>query len=537
MVCPKEDKLFQYVDGFLDNEEKEQLEQHIQACSNCKEQVEKLIKENELLEETLKAPALPDDFAENIVAQLKPYKPQQKRRRPMKWVLGTAASLLLASGVVMTVNPSFAKIVGGIFSSETVDKGLQMAIDTDIATPVNLSVTDAGITLHIEDLIADTTRIALSYRVTNENGKTLNPFIDLDHKSIKLLDEQNNEIQLGSMSWGTYDDEYGIIELSLSDIDEFEKGKVQLDLQELADKKGHWFIEIPVDLTSAYKNQKVVTFEDSVEFENVKIQLNKVKFATSTTDIDYTVGLTEEGKNQLRQQMKEKEQQFSKDIVHLFFPYQPRIGYRIENGKGEVVGFQNTYGDENRGHPTFLNMISGSGKWDGEIEDLGPINSIDSFIPEKEEEELYFVVDTIFKPTTSDFSVTFKPSELPKTFEYKGYELTIESVQEKSDYSLEKSLTPVKREKSVEIKMSGYAVQKAPFIDLWAISDENGKHYSLFNGGTTEDIQDEKGRFKRTFELVSNELNKVPEEITLHIVAETEVIPLEKEWRVPLNKN
>ena len=97
----------------------------------------------------------------------------------------------------MSVSPSVAKLVGGIFSSETVDEGLRMAIDTDIATPVNLSATDADITLHIEDLIADTSRIAFSYRVTNQQGKVLNPFIgDADLYSIKVLDEHQNEVNL-----------------------------------------------------------------------------------------------------------------------------------------------------------------------------------------------------------------------------------------------------------------------------------------------------------------------------------------------------
>ncbi|NLY81004.1 MAG: DUF4179 domain-containing protein [Lysinibacillus sp.] len=533
MMCPNEDKLYAYIDGFLDDEEKNTVESHIESCLYCQQQLEVIAKEDELLKETLKAPVLPNEFADTIVSQLKPYK--RKRNRSMKWMLGTAASLCLAGGIVMTVNPGFAKLIGGIFSSETVDEGLQMAVDTDIATPVNLSVTDAGITLHVEDVIADTSRIAFSYRVTNEQGKTLDPFIEgVDLSAIKLLDENNKEVQLRSMSWGSHDD-YGIYELSLVEIDDFSKGTIQLNINQLAGKNGHWQVEIPIDLTPALEHQKVVALNEFIEIEDVKINLNKVRYATSATEIDYTLEFTDEAKEQLYKQLKEKELQFNEEIVYPFFPHFPRIGYRIENNKGEVLGYENIYAEENRGYPVSENMISGNGWWDGDAKELGPITKVDSFVPEKGEEELYFVVDTIYRPKVSDFSITFKPNELPKTFEYNGYELTIESIDDKTDYSLEKSWMPIKSQKSIEVHMTGFSEQKAPNLDLWAISDEKGKSYSIFNSGRSIlDETDEKGRFKQTIQLVTYDLKDIPEEITLHIIAETEVIELEKEWRVPL---
>lgn len=532
MKCPNEDKLYAYVDGLLDDEENKIVERHIHSCPYCQQQLELITKENELLQETLKAPVLPEDFAEKIVAQLKPYK--KKRYRPLKWMLGSAASLFLAGGIMMAVNPGFAKLVGGIFSGETVDEGLRMAIDTEIATPVNLSVTDAGITLHVEDVIADTSRIAFSYLVTNEQGKALDPFIDdADLSSIKLLDENNNEVYLSSMSWGRHDD-YGIYELSLIDIDQFPKGTIRLDIDQLAGKNGHWQLDIPVDLTSAYEQQQVVALDESIEIENIKIHLEQVKYATSTTDIYYSLEYNEEAKKQFKQQIKEKESQFSEEIVHAFFPYFPKIGYRIENSQGELLGYENIYSEENKGHSVSKNMISGSGSWDGEAKDLGPTKWIDSFVPEKNEEELYFVLDTIYRPKTSDFSITFKRNELPKTFEYNGYELTIDSIEEKTDYSMQKEWPPIERQKTVEVHMSGYSTQKAPNLDLWAITDEKGENYLLMHSGSTLDETDKQGRFKRTMQLVTYDLKDIPEEMTLHLIAETEVIELEKEWRVPL---
>ena len=97
MICPNEDELFAYVDGFLDDEETKQIERHIHSCPYCAQQLEVLKSEKASLEETLKIPILPDDFAQNIVAQVQPYKP--KKKSTWKWGLGTAASVLLAGGI------------------------------------------------------------------------------------------------------------------------------------------------------------------------------------------------------------------------------------------------------------------------------------------------------------------------------------------------------------------------------------------------------------------------------------------------------
>ncbi|WP_342581291.1 DUF4179 domain-containing protein [Ureibacillus sp. FSL W7-1570] len=536
MVCPKEDKLLDYVEGILDEGEKAILERHLHSCPYCQQQLEFLNKENELLAQTLKFPTLPEDFAEKIVDQLEPYKSKKKRRLP--WILGTAASALIAGGILLSVNPGFAKLVGGIFTSDSVDEGLRMAADTDIATPVNQSVTDAGITLEVEDLIADTTRIALSYRVTNNHGKTLNPFIDFGPESIKLLDEENKEIEDISISWALHDDDYGIFELSLADIEHFAKGMIRLDVDHLAGKDGHWQIDIPVDLSSAYGHQKVVELNESIEIEDVRINFNQVKYATSSTEIDYTLEYTEDAKKRLQQQLMAKEKQFGKEIIDPFFPYSPMIGFRIENSGGEVLGYENIYADENRGHPVSENVIGGRGFWDGNPRDLVSVNNIDSFVPKKNaDDELFIVVDTLYRPTVSDFSITFKPEELPKTFEYNGYELTIDSIKEKTEISLEKSWLPVQRHKTVEIKMSGFAIQKAPELRLWAIVDKSGKVYAVNNtGNSVFDERDQHGRFKCAIELSTEEMEEIPDELTLHLIAEREVIPLQTEWRVPLSK-
>ena len=385
-----------------------------------------------------------------IVAQVTPYNPKPKRR--WKWGIGTVASVLLAGGILMTVHPSFAELIGGIFSSDRVDKGLQIAMDTDIATPVDMAVTDAGITLHVEHLIADTSRIALSYSVMDSKGKRLEPYFQDDAKQnvVTLLDENKEQVELANWSWGNSDN-YGIFEFSLVNVEHFTKGTIRISPTEIGGKSGNWLVEIPVDLTAAYEKQQIVEIGETIEVEDIEVRLNQVSYATSTTDISYSTEYSDKAKQKLQAAIEEKEQQFNEKIVNTFFRYHPTIGYRIENEQGNVLGYYNIYGKEDRGHTVDLNMIGGTGSWDGQVEDMGRMTWNDSFVPEQEEDELYFVLDTVYKTKTTDFSVTFKPNELPYTFEYNGYELTIDAVERKIDYSLEKSWLPIKRQVTIEV--------------------------------------------------------------------------------------
>lgn len=534
MICPKEDDLLAYVDGFLDEEEIQRINRHIHSCPYCEQKLEVMKSQQAFLSETLKTPVLPDDFAQNIMEQVQSYRP--KKKRAWKWGIGTAASVLLAGGILITVHPGFAEIIGGIFSSDKVDEGLNIAIDTEIATPVDIAVTDAGITLHVEHLIADTSRIALSYSITNSKGKRLDPYLEEDQgkNTITLLDQNGKEVEGGSKGWSNTAD-YGIFDFSLVEVENFKEGSIRIAATELAGRSGNWSVEIPVDLVKAYANQKVVDIDQTIEEAGVEVNLDEVSYATSTTDISYQLAYTESAKKELQAAIKEKEEQFNEDIVDSFFPYHPSIGYRIENEQGDVLGYQNIYGMEDKGHPVTENMIAGSGRWEGERKDMDIMRMTDSFVPEREPEELYFVLDTIYKPKTSDFSVTFKPDELPYTFEYEGYELTIDSVERKVDYSLRKSWLSIGRQVTVEVSMSGYAEQKAPELAVWAIEDGEGQSSFAFNSGSyTQDETDKQGRFKRGVHLISYELQEIPEEMTLHLIAETEAIKLENEWRVPI---
>ena len=126
----------------------------------------------ELIKETLKTPTLPDDFTIQVLNQLEPYE-HKKKRRKWKRVLLPAAACVLAVGLTTTLNPSFAEWIGGFFTTEQVDEGLRMASESGLTKRINQEVMDQGITFKVEDVLADTSRVALSYQILKEKGKIL----------------------------------------------------------------------------------------------------------------------------------------------------------------------------------------------------------------------------------------------------------------------------------------------------------------------------------------------------------------------------
>ena len=124
--------------------------------------------------------------------------------------------------------------------------------------------------------------------------------------------------------------------------------------------------------------------------------------------------------------------------------------------------------------------MQGTGEDTGE---LGYMKWNESFIPQKEEDQLTFVLDGVIKTVPSDFSINVNPKELkrhPLSFEYEGNFITIKKVDMQTDFSLQKTLPLVETEQVLVIEMEGG--KEVPSSDLvsWAIVDAKGETFEAF---------------------------------------------------------
>lgn len=529
MKCPTADKLSQYVDEMLTEQERIEIKAHLKSCVECKNVVEAFVGEQLFIKETLQTPTLPDDFTSLVLDELEPYEQtaNRQKRTPWKRISLSAAGIVLAVGLSATLNPAFAQWVGGLFSTNKVDEGLRMATEAGFANRVNQEVTDNGVTFKVEDVVADSSRVAFSYQILNENGKIKHKEFEFGEgkNEIIAMDQHGKRLELSSTSWSNADD-YGLIELSLREHEDLENINLKFNLTVLNGKKGSWKLDIPVDLKESLKATKTLPLKDAKANQHgVNIDMKEVRYAPSSNEILYETSFTEEEQAKIENEIQQLEDQYGKEIVNSFTGYGTAIEYHIENEEMKAVYHRNAIGP-----PSESGMLQGVGQPKGK---LGRMIWNESFIPQKDDQKLTFVLDGIIKTEPSDFSITFKPKELkknPVSFEYEGNLMTIKEAKKHSKYSLRRSLFPIRKETTFKIEMEGSSDAQATVLQAWALVDDKGKAYLTYRSGGTSYDKD----VKSTMTLISYDLDKVPEEITLHLISATRYYELQDKWKVPL---
>lgn len=523
MKCPTIDELSRYADDLCTERERENLHHHIENCAQCQRVVEAFIGEQQFLKETLQTPTLPDDFTTRVLDQLEPYERKGKRSKVWRRAMITAAGMVLAVGLSATFSPSFAEWIGSIFSTEQVDEGIRMARDVGLADRVNLEVTDNGVTLKVEEIIADSSRVTLSYQLLNKKGKPIH--WDIYHRDNKIIsvDQNGKEIEHLVTSWRGEND-HGLIELSLREQEALESLTIQFELVELNGVKGNWRLDIPVELKDTRALTKMVSLDDvATSAHGVTIQMKEVQYAPSSTELMYETKFTTEEQEKVKKDILLLEEKYGEEVVHGFTNYGSTINYHIVNGDQEVVhAHKPFYTGEER--PVDSAMLQGTGR---PLDSRGGVAWNESFIPQKNDSPLTFVLDGVIKTVPADFSVTIKPKELkrkPVQFEYEGNEMTITEAKNKSDFYLRKSFLPIGKRTYFKIKMAGENKKLTSELGAWALVDDQGNSYVTYGSGSTTD-----------YTLTVYGLERVPEELTLHLLSVTRFEELEEKWEVPLH--
>ncbi|PLR92538.1 DUF4179 domain-containing protein [Bacillus sp. T33-2] len=539
MNCPTAAKLSHYVDNLLTEQELVLVQSHLTRCTGCKHVIEAFRQEQEFLKETLQTPTLPDNFASLVLDQLDPYEPEvfPKKRTPWKRIMLSAAGIILVVGLSTSLNPGFAQWIGGLFSTDQVDEGLRMATENGLAQRVNLEVQDQGLTFIVEDVIADSSRVALSYQILNNEGKAQDSQLYLGESKNDVYAVDQNGKRLDKLTAGTAWSEgsdYGLIEFSLKEYDSLENFVVKLDLVELDGVKGNWKLEIPVDLTESRKLTTIIPLKDSNTIQHgVNIQMKEVQHSPSSDELLYETSLTKEEQSRLEEKLGVIRKKFGRESVEFFDSYGPALQYHIENEEKKPVYHRDAWFV--KPEESVLQLLSSSGSPLGEF---GRSAWNESFVPTKDEGKLTFVLDGIIKTEPADFSIKINPKELrnkPVSFEYEGNFMTIKEAKKDSKYSFQKSLIPVKREKIFKIEMEGgMETTAATELREWALEDGKGKTYLVYPSGSILYEKDEHGRYKTSIELISYDMDEVPEELTLHLLSVKRIYPVKDEWRVPL---
>ncbi|WP_193769125.1 DUF4179 domain-containing protein [Metasolibacillus meyeri] len=411
MNCPSADKLSQYVDGLLAENERQSIQRHVGSCPICQEIVELFQGEEQFMKETLQEPLLPADFNEQVLVQLQSYKKKKSLRA--KWV-AVAATILFTLGIMGAMTPSFAQFITSLFATERVDKGLNEAERTGFVEQVDYAVTNQGYTVQVEEVMVDMTRIVFIYKVLNSDGQaeSINGGV-MGEMVFQLSSGERIDAFVGGGGQRLEEGTAHLVELETPSAIE-EDMILQWHIQEIAGVKGKWQLDILLPIEKALAVLKKVEFQDVVyEYGDVRAVFDRIEYSPSATTIRYRTEYVNP----------------SSAIRNLEPAYRDlELAYTIEDEQGDMIASNWTYVDLFE-DVTVSGEISANASFS---EDRLIWERKESFKPFKVEKPT-LVIEGFVRYVPSGDAITFHPKQLQQrpAIDYNGKNITITAMEQR----------------------------------------------------------------------------------------------------------
>ncbi|HZG81970.1 MAG TPA: DUF4179 domain-containing protein [Brevibacillus sp.] len=383
MKCQSIEKyIIPYVDNKLSSELQLIVEAHLQACPSCQQWVARL--QDEAIKTHEPSTPLPPRSSRR----------RRKRKNGRKWTAVTIAFLLIA----LLIGTSFLNRLGE-------DLGLKKATEQWFSTPVNASVTDQGITLKIKDILADPTRVVVTYVLVDDQGKILSDlfFETSEPNQLYITDGKGEKIAEGARFQRA--EQYADLTFSLRNPPNHIV--IHMDVKQYGAQEAkpvQWSLQIPVDIEKNMAASKIIPIDQSFTTQQgLNLTVKQVTYAPSATRLDIETNWTAEAKERIQKQARERLQMdLDEDILRGLVAH--HISYHIEDEQGQV------YADmvPNPGNQTKIVSMS-----EYEVEnDAEKRGWYGSFAPYEEKGKLFLVLDEITVNEPADISLSFNPKKL-----------------------------------------------------------------------------------------------------------------------------
>ncbi|KKX54657.1 DUF4179 domain-containing protein [Brevibacillus borstelensis] len=482
-------------------------------------------------------------------------RPRQSKRHWYRWAsmsIATAGAVLFAAGVGTYVSPDFSaqvkSLIGqgvsnkthpegaaqaaqekvrALFGQGSLDKGIERATIEGHARSVNASVTDQGITIEVQAIMADPTRVFVSYQIKKTDGTLIDPQEIRKNleKVIALTDEKNQRLTSGVGGGGDRERHLGYLSFTLEDLDKRpvpDQMKLLIDVRKIGTIKGHWKLEVPFSMKEAIAATRIIPVDGRYTTpQGLQIALHTVTDAPSSTVLGMETKWDEGAKRRLSQYAREMTGKTQDPDYAPYVPYQQyRLEYRILDKNGNDV---TAYRNEGKGLEQGM-LTEGRGSGDR----YGHFTWNTAYVPFGDSGPFTFVLDAVHVTEPADLTFSFQPEKLaaePKSVEYKGSLFTVKSL---------KAEDPRVRENSTVLTVEA-ALRDISSIEYvwWVITDESGKSYPI-NGASYDSIgKDAQGREIMRFGLDVGEMEQIPKRLTISLSAVTKRYA-DVDWSVEL---
>ena len=274
-----------YLDGSCTSNEEKNLTDHLEVCTECREELAALKRLVSGIDESMDSINVPEDFMKNIRARaLKIDLKESKRKRSPLRVLFIAAVILTMSVVtVFAAREPIMELIKRISPESRINK----IVDKGMGDRLNISKIDKDIKITITDVVADDIQTLISFKIEDlksgkEYGVEFNDVIDIKERwgaqvkdtTIKMYNSVFNTGGKGMLTLYPIDTEKKTINLAFTKLETNVGG-----IKEVTE--GNWNFEIPI---KKYPG-KSYDIKGSVKVEDYSIYFNRINISPTLTTL------------------------------------------------------------------------------------------------------------------------------------------------------------------------------------------------------------------------------------------------------------
>ncbi|CAM5796171.1 hypothetical protein BBOR36S_04214 [Brevibacillus borstelensis] len=555
MRCVKSNQLKAYLSDDLPHSESLLVERHVEECSYCQSELEKIGGELREIRVLGDIPPLPDAFTEEVANKLAhlpfPFQAQDERmqvalNKPINWkkrsmdimkkTAITVAGLAAAVTFGTMVSPTFANYVNSLFNTvNQADGGMKNAAAEGYVQEVGKKVTDKGITVTVKEVLADPTRIALIFEMVDKDGKKLDFKAGEYGGEFTLTDKAGKDLnpEGDGWRWGKYGD-YMLISKNLRDVfDSAEKVPDELTVgfafNKIRGTEGSWKLDIPIDMKKAKEVAKTIEInQEYTSPQGVVIKLDNIMTVPSASLLslethwneqrnkEYWKLIEEKGWNDAPEEPR-KEMRLTPGEIMQDFLTSYNLAYEILDEKGNrIAGRDDTFFKTLNGiEKNSVHSIS-SGRGEGDSQTMEWWHG---FTPFTGYEKLTFKLHSIYLNEPASFEAKIALDELnkqPVTVENSGSTFTFSKFHLKTTEAEEKIGGYKSEGKGGIIEFEATLPKDIVYITDWKAKDEAGNVYSVsMDHSDGEYIRGKDGRVQFKSALFIDGLEKQPKELTI----------------------
>ncbi|KMZ43087.1 MULTISPECIES: DUF4179 domain-containing protein [Bacillales] len=511
MTCLDTFMLNAYLEDKLPLRVKQDVQGHLDTCSACQIKFEQYLDELDTSDDEVEDVWQTEATVQNVMDKLPAYpmnvlKPIQKKPVQINWkkrsvdivkkttiavaglamvvTFGTAVSPTFASymnGIYASINPSEitvtkgpynAKQVVDLFDKKHTDIGVKKAAENGFVQPLDMKVTDQGLTMEISAVVADPLRILVLGSVKDSSGKklpsfwkdqftiitgdTVNEFRevrlkDKNGKVIKDLDDQSELLRWLPLPNGENFAYEARMSAYFNEANPMPDELIlEMRVKRLTDTKGTWNFDIPIDMRPAKAAIKTVALNKELKTPTgATVELKEARFAPTATQLEFSNSNPNE------------------KIVEGF-------RYELVDEKGTVVGkWDDMIDSDERDHNLNIISMSHGASIDFTEKWQPSARFVHTYMPLDPAKSLTMKLDAVYtgEKVSSQTKLSLaEPEKNPKKVDVAGNQITFKSIEMEVD------------EEGTSFDIPLEAILAKDIVGLperWTVKDQNGNEAKL----------------------------------------------------------